>query len=95
MKLHLKSYKKASIRTLFLFLNISLQNNADQPAAALVDDFLQGLLQLHLGILRHTVDFILHPIADHGAEGAPKNIQIPDLFRFFLIIGDQMIDKFS
>ena len=58
---------------------LPLQDNADQPAAALVDDAGQRLLQLFPGILRHTLQFGLQIVADHLVKAASENVGLPDL----------------
>ena len=69
-----------------LISTYSLQNNTNQSAAALVHNLLQRLLQLHLCILRHPINFILHPVTDHRAQRPPENIQIPDFLRLRFVI---------
>ena len=58
---------------------LPLQDNADQPAAALVDDAGQGFLQLFPGILRHPLQLGLKVVADHLVEAAAEDVGLPDL----------------
>ena len=58
---------------------LSLQDNADQPAAALVDDAGQRLLQLFPGILRHPLQLGLQIVADDLVKAASENVGLPDL----------------
>ena len=55
------------------------QNDADQAAAAFVDDALQCFLQLFPGILRHAFELALQVLADQLMEGPPENVALPDL----------------
>ena len=54
------------------------RDNADQAAAALVDNALQRFLQLFAGILWHAFEFALQILTDQLMERAAENIALPD-----------------
>ena len=49
-----------------------LQDDANQPAAALVDDLREGFLELLLGVLGHAVQFALNPFAYQVLQRLPR-----------------------
>ena len=55
------------------------QNNADQSAAALVDDALQRLPQLALRVRGHPFQLGLQVLADDLVEAASEDIGLPQL----------------
>ena len=56
-----------------------LQNDADEPAAAFVDDAGKRFLKLLSGVLGHPLQLGLQVVADQLVEAAPKDIGLPDL----------------
>ena len=70
---------------------VALQDNANQTPAALVDDPLQGVSQLLLRVLRHTLQFCLQIVAHDLMEAAPKNIGLPDFAGIALKLLQQII----
>ena len=55
------------------------QNNADQGAAALVDDPLQCLLQLADGFGRQAAEFFLHAFLRDRIDRLSENVGLPEL----------------
>ena len=47
---------------------------------AVVDDFLQGFLEFHLSIIRHSVQLVVKAFVHQLVEGFSKDIGFPDLF---------------
>ena len=60
------------------------QDDADQAAAAFVDDSFDGLLQFHPGVGGHPVEFVAESFVDQLVEGFPEDVGFPDLLRVFL-----------
>lgn len=56
-----------------------LQDNADQPRTAFIDDPLDGLLQLHAGIGRHSVQLVMQSLVYQLVQRLSENIALPDL----------------
>ena len=76
------------------FMNvIILQYNTNQPVAALVDDAFERFLQLHARVGGHVEQFIAQPLVDQFVERLAENIGIPNLFRVFLKLFEQVFDK--
>ena len=48
-----------------------LDDDAYHPPAAVVDDFLEGVLQLHLAVFGHLADFVFQMTL---SQGSPKAI---------------------
>ena len=60
-----------------------LDDDAYHSAVAVVDDFLESVLETGLAVLCHLADFCLNAVFDNLFYGFPKNIGIPDAV-FFL-----------
>ena len=46
-----------------------LQNDTDEPSASLIDNFLQRLLKLLLGILRHAIELAFYTLFNQLVQG--------------------------
>ena len=54
-----------------------LQQDADKPSAALVDDPLQRLLQAASSLLRHMEQLVLQAVVDQLVEAFPEDVRLP------------------
>src|SRR5690606_19160409 len=54
------------------------QDDADEPAAALVDDFRQRLLKLFLGVLGHAVQLALDALPHQLLQRLAQEVRVPD-----------------
>lgn len=54
-----------------------LKNNTDQPAAALVDNPLDGLLQFETRISGHAVELVVQPLVHQLMQGFAEDIGLP------------------
>ena len=61
-----------------------LQNNANQPVTALVDNPLYSLLNTHTRIMRHTGKLCVQSLVYKLVEGFAENIGIPNFNGVFL-----------
>lgn len=68
------------------------QNDADQPAGALVDDALEGLLELVAGVLRHALELAVEILADQLVEGLAEDVGLPDGLGVPLELLEQEVD---
>ena len=59
-------------------LHPSLDDDAHQPAVAVIDDLLHGILQFFLALVIDHCHFILHAIHHQFFDGFAKNIRTPD-----------------
>ena len=78
----------------FAVCALNLNNNADHTAVAVIDDFLHGILQLHLALVVHhrnlIPDAVLHQLSDRLAENIGLPRALLTLLAFF-DVGDQII----
>ena len=69
----------------------SSQNNADEPAGALVEDFLQGLLHFLPGVLGHVLELGAQILADELVEGPAEDVGLPDFAGVALKLLEQVV----
>ena len=60
-----------------------LDDDAYHPPAAVVDDFLEGVLQLHLAVFGHLADFGLDAVFYDLLNGFSEDVGVPDAVFFF------------
>ena len=78
-----------------ILLLLILNNNAYHTAVAVIDNFLQGILQLQLAVFRHLGHLGLDTVLHNLFNGFSKDVGIPDsviaLPGIFLDIGNQIL----
>lgn len=62
------------LREIPLQIVLSLQDYTDQAAAALVDDPLNGLLQLDAGVAGHPTELVVQPLVDQLMQALAEDV---------------------
>lgn len=70
-----------------------LKNNANQPSAALVNDFLQSFLKFQLSIVGHSVQFVMQTFVNQLMQRFSENVRFPYLFGVNLKFVKQVMHK--
>ena len=60
-----------------------LNDDAYHPSVAVVDDFLEGVLEFHLAVFGHLADFGLDAVFYDLLDGFPKYVGVPYAVFFF------------
>ena len=71
---------------------VSLQDDTDETARALVDDALKRLAELEARVVRHMLELCLQVFVHDLVEAAAEDVGLPDLRRVALELLQEVVD---
>lgn len=71
---------------------VSLQDDTDETARALVDDALKRLAELEARVVRHVLELCLQVFVHDLVEAAAEDVGLPDLRRVALELLQEVVD---